>query len=51
MSSNDWKKALKESFHSPLELLEFLQIVSDQARVSLNIAKKFIVVRFFRTGS
>lgn len=49
MSTHDWKKALKESFYSPLELLEFLQLDSDQAKVSLNIARKFkmIVPRSF----
>lgn len=49
MSTNDWKKALKESFSSPLELLEFLEIDSEEAKVSLNIAKKFkmIVPRSF----
>lgn len=49
MSTNDWKKALKESFYSPLELLEFLEIDSEEAKVSLNITKKFkmIVPRSF----
>ncbi|ALB01750.1 hypothetical protein ACH24_03415 [Francisella persica ATCC VR-331] len=49
MSTNDWKKALKESFYSPIELLEFLQLDSDQAKVSLNITRKFkmIVPRSF----
>ncbi len=49
MSTHDWKKALKESFYSPLELLEFLQLDSDKAKVSLNITRKFkmIVPRSF----
>ncbi|KEI35905.1 lysyl-lysine 2,3-aminomutase [Francisella sp. W12-1067] len=49
MFTNDWKKALKESFYSPLELLEFLKIDSKEARISSEITKKFkmIVPRSF----
>ncbi|MDE5004806.1 EF-P beta-lysylation protein EpmB, partial [Francisella tularensis subsp. holarctica] len=41
MSTNDWKKVLKESFSTPLELLELLEIDSEEPKVSLNRAKKY----------
>ncbi|API86656.1 EF-P beta-lysylation protein EpmB [Francisella uliginis] len=49
MLTNDWKKAIKESFYSPLELLKFLQIDVSEANISLREAKKFkmIVPRSF----
>ncbi|ASG67494.1 EF-P beta-lysylation protein EpmB [Francisella halioticida] len=49
MSTSSWKKALKESFYSPLELLEFLQINNNKFRVSLKATSKFkmVVTRSF----
>ena len=44
MSTNDWKKVLKQSFYSPLELLEFLQIDINQAIVSTDVTKSFKMI-------
>ncbi|QIW10736.1 EF-P beta-lysylation protein EpmB [Francisella sp. LA112445] len=44
MSTNSWKKALKESFYSPLELLNFLEINNDIAKVSFKAVNHFKMI-------
>ncbi|MED7788227.1 EF-P beta-lysylation protein EpmB [Francisella sp. 19X1-34] len=44
MSTNEWKKALKESFYSPLELLNFLEINNDIAKVSFKSVNHFKMI-------
>ncbi|MED7820119.1 MULTISPECIES: EF-P beta-lysylation protein EpmB [unclassified Francisella] len=44
MSTNSWKKALKESFYSPLELLDFLEINDDISKVSFKAMNHFKMI-------